>query len=267
MPRVEVRLVDGWEQAVSGTHGAGKRTWDDVSTIPRPFLDYLKSGIHTGRGTGHQIATTDTIVPALTMMPPIQRLIAADAICYFAGAKHGRGRRNLDLVFGAPGAGAIFDTTVGMLRGIPRLPVASGEYKSIMTELGKNAGNRKDDLRHHATQSHAVYGSRTIAFGVCHVNAADEYWSYTGNRWQRSRPDGLTAAAKAVDTLRDCLAGSKDDRLDVLWTPVVVANNHPDPAERAASWVSGYPQPPDGDELSWGHFIAKLAYQLADRLS
>jgi hypothetical protein len=46
---------------------------------------------------------------------------------------------------------------------------------------------------------------------------------------------------------------------------VVVANNDPDPAGRTASWLTGPPQPPDGDELGWGHFVASFARLYRER--
>lgn len=242
-------------------HSSGRRSYREVDDIPSDFITYLRSGVHTGRGTGHQIATTNTVVRALTADRRIQRLVAQDRICYFAGAKSGRRERNVDLVFGPPGPGAQFDDSVGMLLGMPTVPLLSGEYKTIMTELGKNAGNRRGDFVTHARDvRHAV--ADAFIFAVCPINASDQYWSYTANRW-RNQADGVSHAASAIETVAQCL----DRGVELLWTPVVVANNHPDPAGRVADWLRGYPQPPDGDLLAWGHFQETLVRACLARLS
>jgi len=235
-------------------HSTGRRTYDEVGDIPPDFIDYLHSGVHTGRGTGHQIATTNTIIKGIASHPGVQRLIAQDEICYFAGAKSGRKARNVDLILGPPGPGARFDDTVGMLLGMPKIPLISGEYKTIMTEHGKNAGNRRTDFISHAYDARR-HVEDAFVFAVCPVNAADDYYSYTAKQW-RHHGDGRTQAARAIDTLSDCLGRQA---VDLLWTPVVVANNDEDPAYRVADWLRGFPQPPDGDELGWGNFNETLA--------
>jgi hypothetical protein len=242
-------------------HSTGRRSYDEVGDIPPDFIDYLRSGVHTGRGTGHQVATTNTIIRGIASHAGVKRLIAEDRICYWAGAKAGRKARNVDLVLGPPGPGARFDDTVGMLLGNPTFPAISGEYKTMMTELGKNAGNRKTDFISHA------HGARrqvedAFVFAVCPVNAADDYYSYTAKLW-RSQRDGRTAAARAIETLSECL---DPHGVNLLWTPVVVANNHEDPAHRVAEWLRGFPQPPDGDELGWGHFRERLARACIQKL-
>ncbi|MGY1786669.1 hypothetical protein [Geodermatophilus sp. SYSU D00698] len=243
------------------THSTGRRDYHEVGDIPPDFVDYLKRGVHTGRGTGHQIATTNTIIKGLAAHPRMKRLIAEDRICYFAGAKSGRKARNVDLVLGPPGPGARFDDTVGMLLGMPTTPIISGEYKTIMTEHGKNAGNRRTDFTSHAHDArHHVPDA--FVFAVCPVNAADQYFSYTAHQW-RSHGDGRLQAARAIDTLSACLG---PQGVDLLWTPVVVANNDEDPTSRDAHWLRGYPQPPDGDELGWGHFKETLARACVDRV-
>ena len=75
---------------MASRHGAGGRSWSEVAHLPMDLPEYFRNGVHTGRGTGHQIATTDSIIPALAKHPQVQKLIAADRICYYAGAKHGR---------------------------------------------------------------------------------------------------------------------------------------------------------------------------------
>src|SRR5438046_284827 len=84
---------------------------------PTPLLDYFRSTVHTGRGTGHLNAITDVVVAGLAAHPLIAPVAAAGDICYFAGAR--QGERGTDLQFGPTPAGAVFDSVVGMAVGRP----------------------------------------------------------------------------------------------------------------------------------------------------
>lgn len=247
-------------------HGAGGATFHDVDTIPPDLPEYFLSGVHTGRGTGHQIATTSTIVRTVAQHPQIKPFIEAGTISYFAGAKAGQRRRNIDLVFGPPGPSAEWDEAVGMLYGMPTSIRSAGEYKTIMTELGKNAGNRAGDLNEHARATYEQNSHDTVTFGVCLVNASDDYYSHTAGKWRHNQR-GVEAASRAVDKLREVERRPGPDRVghDALWVPVVVANNHPDKGSRVAHWLRERPMPPDGDELGWGNFVDRLCRRYAER--
>ena len=250
------------------THSSGRAGYDDVDQIPVPLIDYFRRTLHTGRGTGHQLAMTDTFVPAFAAHPAIASLVEADRIAFFAGAKSGSRHRNIDLAFGPPGPGAVFDTNLGMLYGMPSNIKASGEYKSIMTAHGKAQGNRRDDFLQHAAATRDNHTSKAISFAICPVNAADRYYSYTAKKWW-DHGDGKLRAARAVETLKEVPRRSEPSErgLDAMWTPVLVANNDPDEATRVAHWLREYPQPADGMELSWSWFVERMATIYVDRFA
>lgn len=230
---------------------------------PDPFLEYLRRTLHTGRGTGHVNALTDTIVPAFALHPLIQPLVSRAEICYFAGAR--QGDRGIDCAFGTPAEGATFDSGMGMLRGDLEATHARGRYTSVMTEHSKAQRNRRKDLTEFARDIERI-DPGIVRFGICPVNASADYFTWTGKR-VNSHGDGPTKAARVLDILRSVplRQAPGEEGLDALWTPVVSTNNAELDDEREVSWVCGYPQPADGQRYSWSWFIDSLATAYVDR--
>lgn len=239
-------------------------TFEDPA--PEPLLEYLRSGVHTGRGTGHLNALTDCIVPALAQHPLLRPVIQAGELTYFAGAR--QGKRGIDLVLGQPGKhSAVFDSIVGMYAGMPETVRMVGRYTSIMTEHGKAQRNRAEDFNRFADKATRTYKTTAVRFGVCPVNAANAYYSHTAHGFNDHR-NGSAKAARAIDILRTEVplrTQPGSGGLDAMWTPVVVTNNVERDDERIVEWPRHYPQPADGAPLSFGWFIDTIATAYADR--
>jgi hypothetical protein len=232
---------------------------------PDHLVEYLRSGVHTGRGTGHVNALTDMIVPSLAAHPLIAPAVEQGRITYYAGAR--QGDRGTDLLFGKPSRhGSVFDSEAGMLAGRPEEVQIVGRYTSIMTEHAKAQRNRREDFFRFAQKCDEQWGSEPVRFGVCPVNAADEYYSHTAKSVNR-HGNGELKAARAVDILRAIPIRHSpiEGGLDAMWIPVVMTNNSSTDAGRVANWLTHYPQPADGQPMSFSWFIDAIANAYHDR--
>jgi hypothetical protein len=233
---------------------------------PGALLEYLRSGVHTGRGTGHLNAITDCIVPGLAAHPLLAPIVAAGELTYFAGAR--QGVRGLDLVLGRPGAGtAVFDSVVGMYAGMPETVQIVGRYTSIMTEHAKAQRNRAEDFLRFADKTARKHNTEVVRFGVCPVNASTTYYSHTA-KGSNDHGNGQAKAARAIDILRsEVNIRTEPNRagLDSMWTPVVVTNNALEDADRQVDWLRTYPQPADGEPFSYSWFIDSIARAFVER--
>lgn len=227
---------------------------------PEPLLEYLRSGVHTGRGTGHMNALTDCIVPALAQHPLLKPAIDAGELTYFAGAR--QGKRDVDLILGAPGrSSSVFDSIVGMDAGMPETVQIIGRYTSIMTAHAKAQRNRAEDFNRFADKSTRAHTTTVVRFGVCPINASNTYYSHTAHGLN-DHGNGSAKAARAIDILRSEVplrTKPGSGGLDAMWTPVVISNNVPEDDERIVEWPRHYPQPADGEQLSFSWFIDTIA--------
>ena len=228
---------------------------------PQSILDYFAKGLHTGRGPGLDDAIIEGFILEFAQQPAIEKLVSDGRIVFEKRAKVGRMHRNIDLVLGPP-PGPIPDWADGLL-GLPRMMPAQirlgGEVKSIMTEHGKAQRNRRGDMEQHANAVASV-DANAVSIGVCLINAADEYYSHTAKK-VNVHGNGRERARRAIEDLNQVPRRNLPAHpygLDVLCTPVVIVTNS-DGSYATAKYLKQPPAPPDGDDLSWPHLIAKAA--------
>jgi hypothetical protein len=227
---------------------------------PPEVIAYFKTGVHTGRGTGLDKAISAGVLSAVAAHPRIAP--HRDRIAYSLFMTLGTAVRNVDLVIGSAPPYGTLDLLTGFVAAAPTDVWFAGEWKSVMTEHGKAARNRRGDFEAHAGGLWSISG-KAVTAGLAVINAADRYFSYTA-KGVRSHGDGNMRAQRTYLEVEG--VGSRADTsrpgLDVLALPVVVVDNV---NLDAAHYLEQKPQAPDGDQRSWGVFIQRTGDLLYDR--